>query len=158
VLIGGLFGLGLAFVLGVVVYLSGHRIPMKSFFTVTGVIVIVFAAGLCSKVVLFLQASGDLGSFDMAFFNVTRYEMLTQSHEVGRFSAALVGWDPRPSIEQVAAWLAYFVPVTWLFLRGVVSARARTRVWTSGAAPGAASGDRTREGRDQTRLRGGVVD
>ncbi len=30
--------------------------------------------------------------------------------------AALFGWDPRPSLEQVLAWIGYFVPVTYLFL------------------------------------------
>jgi hypothetical protein len=30
----------------------------------------------------------------------------------------MFGWDPRPSIEQVVAWVAYIVPVTWFFLAG----------------------------------------
>jgi high-affinity iron transporter len=119
VLIGGLIGLTGAFILGYVVYVGGHKIPMKSFFTVTGMIVIVFAAGLCSKAVLFLQASSDLGSLNMAFYNTTHYAFLTQSTEFGKFLAALFGWDPRPSVEQVIAWLGYFVPVTFLFLRHV---------------------------------------
>ena len=30
---------------------------------------------------------------------------------------AMFGWDPRPSIEQVVAYLLFLVTVTWLFLR-----------------------------------------
>jgi high-affinity Fe2+/Pb2+ permease len=29
----------------------------------------------------------------------------------------MFGWDPRPSIEQVAAYLLFLVTVAWLFLR-----------------------------------------
>lgn len=119
VLIGGLVGLTAAFVLGFMVYLGGHKIPMRAFFTVTGMIVIVFAAGLCAKTVMYLQASNDLGSFNLAFYNVTQYSLLTTSTEMGKFLGALFGWDPRPSIEQVVVWLGYFVPVTFFFLRGV---------------------------------------
>ena len=92
--------------------------PMKAFFKVTGVILIVFAAGLVARVVLFLQASGDLGSFNLnGVYDVRQYEWLTQSTEVGKFLAAMFGWDPRPSIEQVVAYLGYLIPVTYLFLR-----------------------------------------
>jgi high-affinity iron transporter len=124
VLIGGLIGLVGAFALGFAVYLGGHKMPMGAFFTVTGMIVIVFAAGLCSKAVFFLQVSHDLGSLNLAAHNVTHYAFLTQSTEFGKFLAALFGWDPRPSLEQVVAWLGYFVPVTLLFLRRV---QPRTR-------------------------------
>jgi high-affinity iron transporter len=43
--------------------------------------------------------------------------LLTQSSEVGKFLAAMFGWDPRPSVEQVVVYLAYLVPVLALFLR-----------------------------------------
>jgi high-affinity iron transporter len=90
---------------------------MRQFFTVTGMIVIVFAAGLCAKSILFLQASGDLGSWNDALYNLTNVRLLTAETQVGRFLSGLFGWDPRPSAEQVAVWLAYLVPVTAYFLR-----------------------------------------
>jgi len=89
---------------------------MRAFFRVTGVLLILFAAGLCAKAVFFLQAAGDLGTVNDAFYNRTMYHWLTIDTESGRFLAGLFGWDPRPSIEQFAAWLVYIVPVTLLFL------------------------------------------
>ena len=81
---------------------------MKAFFTVTGVVLIVFAAGLVARTVLFLQAAGDLGSFNLnGVYDLTAYRWLTQQTEVGKFLAAMFGWDPRPSIEQVVAWTAF---------------------------------------------------
>src|SRR3954471_24106443 len=106
VLLGALIGIAIAAGLGLAVYLGGRRLPMKTFFQVTGIVVIVFASGLLARTVLFLQQSGDLGSFNDAVYNLTRYRFLTQNTEVGKFLAAMFGWDPRPSIEQVVVWLA----------------------------------------------------
>jgi high-affinity iron transporter len=117
VVAGGLIGLGLSVVLGYLVYAGGRRMPMRTFFRITGMVVIIFAAGLCAKAVLFLQISGDLGSANYAFYNVTQYSVLTNSSQVGRFLSGLFGWDPRPSIEQVLAWALYIVPTAYFFLR-----------------------------------------
>jgi len=118
VLIGGFIGLALASTVAWVVYYGGRSLPMKAFFTVTGVVLIVFAAGLASRTVLFLQGAGDLGSFSLnGVYDLRQYGWLTQSTEVGKFLAAMFGWDPRPSIEQVVAYLAYLIPVLVLFLR-----------------------------------------
>ncbi|MGH9290161.1 MAG: FTR1 family iron permease [Acidimicrobiales bacterium] len=118
VIAGALVGLALASLLAYLVYWGGRSMPMKAFFTVTGLVLIVFAAGLVAKTVLFLQTSGDIGSFDLnGVYDLTTYRWLTQQTEEGKFLAAMFGWDPRPSIEQVVAWMAFAVPVTWLFLR-----------------------------------------
>jgi high-affinity iron transporter len=118
VLVGGLIGLALASVAAWLVYYGGRSLPMRAFFTVTGVVLIVFAAGLASRTVLFLQAAGDLGSFSLnGVYDLRQFAWLTQSSEVGKFLAAMFGWDPRPSVEQVAVYLAYLVPVLALFLR-----------------------------------------
>ena len=117
VLIGGLIGLAISIVLGLMVYRGGRRIPMRAFFRITGMIVVVFAAGLCAKTVLFLQASGDLGSVNDAVYNLTGVDWLTNRTQVGKFLGGLFGWDPRPSLEQVLAWALYIIPVTYFFLR-----------------------------------------
>jgi high-affinity iron transporter len=50
-------------------------------------------------------------------YDLTAYRWLTVTTETGRFLGAMFGWDPRPSIEQVVAYLAVLVTVAWLFLR-----------------------------------------
>lgn len=118
VLVGGVLGLAIASALAVMVYLGGRSLPLRAFFKVTGVVLIVFAAGLASRAVLFLQMSGDLGSANLnGVYDLTGHGWLTQETEVGKFLAAMFGWDPRPSIEQVVVYLGYIVPVLWLFLR-----------------------------------------
>ena len=129
VVIGGAIGLAIAVALGVAVNVFGRRLPMRAFFQVTGMIVIVFAAGLLARTVMFLQTAGDLGTLRNNVYDLTGYAWLTTSTEVGRFLGALFGWDPRPSIEQIVVWLAYLLPVSWIFLRGTrPPAKQRTEV------------------------------
>jgi len=124
ILIGGLIGLAAASALGALVVLGGRRLPMRLFFTVTGLILIVFAAGLVSRTVLWLQAAGELGTVWNNVYDLTAYQWLTTSTESGKFLGAMFGWDPRPSIEQVVAYLAFLVTVSWLFLRTPRTAEA----------------------------------
>jgi high-affinity iron transporter len=77
-----------------------------------------FAAGLVSRAILFLQSSGDLGSWNLNdVYDLTRYRWLTQDAQSGRFLAGIFGWDPRPSIEQVIGYFGYLIPVLYLFFR-----------------------------------------
>ncbi|MGH8823274.1 MAG: FTR1 family iron permease [Jiangellaceae bacterium] len=128
VLLGGLAGLALAGTLGWLVVIGGMHIPMRLFFRVTGVVLIVFAAGLVARAVMFLQASGDLGSALLSLYDLTGTAWLTQGTEIGRFLGALLGWDPRPSLEQAALWLLYLAPVLALFLRPMRSSGVRTAI------------------------------
>ena len=123
VIMGAAIGLAIAAVLGWLVYAGGRRMPMRAFFRVTGMVIVVFAAGLLAKTILFLQVSGDLRTMADNVYDLRQYKWLTQETEIGKTLAALIGWDPRPSIEQVIAWFGYFIPVTWLFLRTPKSAQ-----------------------------------
>ena len=128
VLAGGLLGLAGASVLGFLVVLGGRRLPMRQFFTVTGLVLIVFAAGLVSRTILWLQATGDLGTVWNNVYDLTAYPWLTVNTETGKFLGAMFGWDPRPSIEQIVGYLLYLGTVSWLFLRAPKAARERQKV------------------------------
>ncbi len=117
VLIGAVIGLTLACVLGWAVVLGGKKMPMRQFFQVTGVALILFAGGLLARTVMFLQTAGDLPIVLNNVYDLTSIKLLTTETEVGRFLGAMFGWDPRPSIEQVVVYVAYVGIVTWLFLR-----------------------------------------
>ena len=117
VLLGAVIGIALACLLGVAIYHGSRAISMRNFFQVTGVLIILFAAGLLSRGVLFLQSAGDLGTLNNAIYNLTGQRWLTLSTQSGRFLAGIFGWDPRPSIEQVVIYLGYLVPVLILFFK-----------------------------------------
>jgi high-affinity iron transporter len=110
VLIGALLGLVAAGVLGVLVYKGSSRINMRSFFQVTGVLIIIFAAGLVSKGIAFLQ-----GQTSVVVYNVSGIHWLTAQSEVGKFLAGIFGWDPAPSVLQFVGYWAYLVPALVFF-------------------------------------------
>ena len=125
IIAGTLLGLAAATVLGFIVYQGAHKFNMRLFFQITGVLIIMFAAGLVSRAILFLQSAGDLGSWNLnGVYDLTRYDWLTQETQSGRFLAGIFGWDPRPSIEQVIGYLAYLIPVLYLFFRKPRPAKA----------------------------------
>jgi high-affinity iron transporter len=136
VLVGGLIGLALASVAGYLVVLGGRRIPMRQFFTVTGLVLIVFAAGLVSRTILWLQLAGEFGTVWNNVYDLTAYPWLTVSTETGRFLGAMFGWDPRPSIEQIVGYLAFLITVGWLFLRPAKPAPAEKAAARAGVGPG----------------------
>ena len=61
VIAGTLLGLAAATVLGVDRLPGRPQFNMRLFFQITGVLIVLFAAGLLSRAMLFLQARGDLG-------------------------------------------------------------------------------------------------
>jgi len=79
--IGGMIGLAIAIVAGYLVVLGGKRLPMSKFFQVTGVMLIVFAAGVLSRSVLFLQTAGDLGSLWDSVYDLNAHTWLTIESE-----------------------------------------------------------------------------
>jgi high-affinity iron transporter len=110
VLIGAVLGLAAACVLGVLVYQGSHLFDMRRFFQVTGVLIIMFAAGLISKGIAFLQ-----GQTETVVYNLTSISWLTADHEVGKFLAGIFGWDPAPSILQFVGYWAFLLPALVFF-------------------------------------------
>jgi high-affinity iron transporter len=108
-------------------------VQVRRFFQLTGALIILFAAGLVAKAVMFLQGAGDLGSIDPAVFDVTSVRWLSGETQAGRFLAGIFGWDPRPSFEQVAASVGYLVPTAFGYLRSI--RRPLRRAATATAAP-----------------------
>ena len=134
VVAGTLAGLAVACVLGVALFYGSRRINMRLFFDVTAGLIIVFAAGLVAKTVFFIQATGDIGTLNNAIYDLTMIRWLTVDTQLGRFLAGIFGWDPRPSLEQVAAYVLYLVPVGWMYFRKPRSAATAAGVSVKGSS------------------------
>lgn len=117
--VGAAGGLSAAAVLGAAVHRGTRVIPARAFFQCTGTVIIVFAAGLLARAVGLLQAAGDLGTLNGAVYDLTAYRWLTVDSESGRLLAGILGWDPRPSAEQVLAHCLFAAVALAAFLRGL---------------------------------------
>jgi len=128
VVVGGLLGLAVSAVLGVLVYLGGNRIDLRKFFRYTGVVLILFAAGLVGKAV---HEFGELLGLDDLWLFRPLYTLTSgplASGTVFDFLNGLFGWSASPERLRVVAYLAYAGIVLWLFLRPDRAAAAPTAI------------------------------
>lgn len=132
-LLGALAGIGTSVLLGWLIYRGALRLDLSAFFTWTGAALVVVAAGVLSSGVHELQEAGILPGEDDLAFDVTA--QVPPGSWYGTVLKGVLNFSPATTWLQLVAWLAYLVPVMWLFLRKVrAPAPARPAV----AAPVAA--------------------
>ncbi len=108
--VGVVLGLVLAAILGYLLYRGGVRINLNRFFRVTGVVLVLVAAGLAASA---LHSAHEAG-----WFNVLQSRALDLSWLVapGSVRSALLtgmlGLQPKPVIAEVGIWILYAIPFT----------------------------------------------
>ena len=119
VVIGGLVGLAVAAVVGLAFYRESTRIDLRRFFQVTGMLLILFAAGLFAKGLHEFRELFEIESSVVAdtVWNITSGPF-AEGSTLHDFLKGLFGWSPNPERIRLAGYFAYLIPVTWLFFRG----------------------------------------
>lgn len=118
VVVGGLAGLVVSAGLGVVFYVGGHRLNLRVFFNVTGVLLILFAAGLVGK---FIHESRELLGMESGWLWSPVWTVESGPWAGGAFHdfmKGFFGWHPETERARLIAYFAYLVPVGWAFLWG----------------------------------------
>ena len=115
VLAGAAAGLLAAAAIGYLVYRGSARLDLSTFFVWTGVALIFVAAGLVSRAVHEFAEIGLIAIGTQTAFDVS--DVLPQASGVGQFLRAALGYSSQPEVVTVAAYLAYLIPVLYLYLR-----------------------------------------
>ena len=126
VVVGGLIGLALSVVIGFGVYRSGNRLNLRTFFNVTAVLLLLFAAGLAGKAVHELRL---LISWEAGWLVSSAWTLESGVFASGTFydfMKGLFGWHKNPENIRVLAYFAYLIPVLLVYLRGVKSVSVPT--------------------------------
>ncbi|WP_248582434.1 iron uptake transporter permease EfeU [Nocardioides sp. InS609-2] len=113
-LIAAIVGILVAMVLGWFIYRGALTINLTRFFTWTGAVLIVVAAGVLSYGVKDLQEAGVLPGAGRTLFDISAY--LNASSWYGSLLAGLFNFTPSPSVLEGLTWVLYVVPVMALFL------------------------------------------
>ena len=92
---GAALGLAAGVGLGFALYRGLLRIPLRRFFTVTGWIVLLLAAGLAASAADFLAQAGVLPALSPELWNSSA--VLSQSSLFGQILHVLVGYQDRPT-------------------------------------------------------------
>ena len=108
--------IGLAGALGVafVIYRLGHRLNLGRFFTVVGVLLMVFAAGLLVDAVQNLQALGWLPVLASPMWHSG--SLLSQDSAVGDVLHSFFGYSDAPTPMQLLMYVGYLVVVMAAFV------------------------------------------
>jgi high-affinity iron transporter len=125
-LLGFGLGLGLAVVLGVLLYRGGIRMNLRTFFKVTGAILIVVAAGLFAFSMHELQEAGWFPFLEGHAFDLSA--TLPDDEGIGAILRGLLGYNADPTVFEVLAWITYLVVVGALYLRPYTSLTSRAAV------------------------------
>jgi len=118
VVIGGLLGLAVAAVLGRLFYMGGNRINLRTFFNVTGILLILFAAGLVGKA---FHEFREMMSIESGWIWQPVWTVESGIWSSGTFydfMKGFFGWHAETERIRLLAYFAYLIPVGYLFLRG----------------------------------------
>jgi high-affinity iron transporter len=113
---GAALGIAGAVALGYAVYAGGKRINLGAFFKVTGVFLILVAAGLLAHGVAEFEEAGLLPAI-MPLWDVSSSPVLGEETLVSEVLTAFFGWDPEANLLELLAWVTYIVAVGYAFLR-----------------------------------------
>ena len=113
-LIGAALGLLTAALLGWFVYTGMLRINLSRFFTWTGAILIVVAAGVLSYGVHDLQEAGVLPGLNNLAFDVSG--VIPPGSWYGTLLKGTVNFSPATTWLELVVWLAYLVPTMTMFI------------------------------------------
>lgn len=128
-LLGGLLGLLIAVALGFAFYRGVLRINLSRFFTWSGALLIVVAAGVLAYGVHDLQEAHVLPGEGATAFDAS--SVIVPGTLVATLLKGIFNFRPEPSVLEVVAWVAYLVPALALFL---LAMRRRSAASTPAAA------------------------
>jgi high-affinity iron transporter len=107
--VGALLGILLAVVLGYMIYKGGVRINLSRFFRITGIVLVVIAAGLVMTAVHTANEAGWLNFGQNQAFDLSW--LVRPGTPLESFVTGVLGIQPYPVWIEVIAYLAYLVPM-----------------------------------------------
>lgn len=117
---GGGLGLVVAIALGWLVFVAGKGLNLKRFFSVTGLLLLLFAAGLAAHGVHELQEARLLPVFIEHVWDLN--PLLDENGTLGSFLKALFGYNGNPTLLEVIAYGLYLIVIGRISLRSQIIA------------------------------------
>ncbi len=106
---GAVLGLGIAAFLGWGLFTATVRLDLRRFFQVTGLLLLVFAAGLVAHGVHEFNEVGWIPAIIEHVWDINH--ILNEKSTLGEILKALFGYNGNPSLTEVLAYLGYFLAI-----------------------------------------------
>ncbi len=122
--LGGLLGLFAAVLIGYVIYKGTSRFNLMSFFNITSLILIIFAAGLVAHGIHEFNEVGFIPPIIEHVWDTNG--LIPEASTFGRFLTALFGYNANPSLTETIAYFVFLiVTLSGYFL--FMKAKAQTK-------------------------------
>ncbi len=123
ILAGGILGLAAAVTIGLLWYRSSGGLSLSSFFKVTNVLLVLFAAGLIAHAMHALNELGLVPSILDPLYNLNG--LLSEESFVGQLLKTLFGYRSTPSLTVVASYMMYLTAIGFILLKHSTSSKKK---------------------------------
>jgi high-affinity iron transporter len=116
--VGGLLGLVVAVGIGYSIYKGSSRLNLRTFFNVTSIVLIVFAAGLLAHGIHEFHEAGIIPPIIEHVWDINH--ILPEKSTFGRFLTAIVGYNGNPSLVEVVTYFVYLALTLGIYFRPIM--------------------------------------
>lgn len=145
-LIGTAVGLTAAYLLGYLIYSTAIRLNLQRFFQVTGVVLILFAAGLIAHSVAEFNEAGIIPAVISPIWNLN--PILSDSSMLGTVFSTLFGYHGNPSLTEALGYGGYVLVTLVVFVKARNLRPAKLTPHVSATAPSLGDTDTAPIGRE----------
>jgi high-affinity iron transporter len=112
---GGFLGLAIALAIGYSIYKGASRLNLRTFFNVTSVFLIIFAAGLLAHGIHEFHEAGIIPPLVEHVWDINH--ILSETGTLGQFLRTIIGYNANPSLVEVVAYATYLVLILGIYFR-----------------------------------------
>ncbi|WP_334121616.1 iron uptake transporter permease EfeU [Glutamicibacter sp.] len=123
-LMGAFLGIMTAIFLGILLNRGVLKISLSKFFTITGALLVIVAGGVLAYGVHDLQEAGFLPGLHNLAFDVSH--IIAPGGVTGTLLKGIFNFSPATTWLEAIVWVAYVVPVMFLYLRKVFASPAKS--------------------------------
>jgi len=111
ILLGSVLGLSTAFILGWVLFTTSIKLDLRRFFDLTGILLVLFAAGLVAHGIHEFNEVGWVPPIIEPVWDINF--ILAENSTLGSMLKALFGYNSNPSLSEILAYLTYFAAIVF---------------------------------------------
>ncbi|MFZ3062154.1 MAG: FTR1 family protein [Actinomycetota bacterium] len=123
--IGGILGISAAVLLGYLIYAGATHLNLRTFFRITGILLILVAAGLLARGIHEFEEAKILPALVEHVWNIGF--LISEKGVFGSFLKSLIGYTASPSLLQVMLYFAYLTSALSYFLTGQRAGQKRSQ-------------------------------
>jgi len=120
-LVGSVLGLAIASLVGYLIYISSVRLNLRTFFSVTSVLLLIIAAGLFGRAIHEFIEAGILPALREGVYNIDAIVPIEST--IGAILKALVGYNSAPDLLESIGYISYLalaiIGIPWIVERRI---------------------------------------